>query len=250
MENLVKDALELLGLSAKERQFFVAAFTLGPATMQEIAKKARLERSTAYLIASQLSEKGMLQENFRNYRRLYSTIEPKTLLRLVYARERRIGRKGLELEEHLSELQSIYAASEIRPKVRVYEGKRGLEQIKIDILTLPQEILLWTNQETETLVFSQEHHRAFIEERIRKNISIRVLAVKNRKGHELLKTDKESLRETKILADSVQFSAETYIYGNKIAILDYKKDIIGIVIESGPIVSSQRAVFEYVWRTA
>lgn len=247
MEKMIEETVELLGLTAKERTFFVSAFSLGPATLKEIAKKARLERSTGYLIASRLKEKGFLQENFHGYRRLYATIEPKTLLRMMFARERKIGRKGLEFQEHLSELQVLYQATEIRPKIQVYEGKQGLEHIKADILALPQEILLWTNQESESLVFDERDHEDFIKERIKKNISIRVLAVDNRKGKTLREKDSGSLRETKLLPQAVHFTAETYLYGHKMAIIDYKKDIFGVTIESEQIVSSQRAVFEMTW---
>lgn len=247
MEKLIDGALVLLGLSEKERRFFIAVFRLGPASIQEIIKKSKIERSTAYLIASKLVEKNLILENYRSYKRTYAAVEPKALLRLVYAQERKVGRKGLEIEEHMSELQSLYTASEIRPRVRVYEGKEGLNQIRTTILAETQEILLWTNQETESLVFSQADHERFIRERLRKDISIRVLAVQNRKGEELQSGDRDFLRQTKLLPLGTYFSAEIYIYGNSVAILDFKKDIIGIVIESEQIAAAQRAIFEMTW---
>lgn len=152
----------------------------------------------------------------------------------------------MELEERLSELQALYQASEIRPKVRVFEGKNGLLSVWEDILSVNQELSLWTNQQTETKIFSQELHDKFVKIRIAKGISIRVLAVSNEKG-KLLLQGKNTLRQTKFLPENVVFSAETYIYGNKIAVLDYNKDIIGIIIESEPIASSQRAIFEMCW---
>jgi hypothetical protein len=123
----------------------------------------------------------------------------------------------------------------------------GLLQIWNDILSTKGEtILCWTNQETENLRlgFANEN---FIKKRIQRGIKIRVLAINNKRGEELKNKDKESLRETKLLPKTTHFTTETYIYGNKVAILDYTKDIIGVVMESLPITTSRRATFELVW---
>lgn len=249
MENLIKEALTLLGLSTKEIRFFEASFKLGPATTNEIGKKARLERSTAYLIASSLVDKRLLEHDAKSYGKKLVAIEPKKLLTMLSARQRSIRRKEMELEENLPSLQSLYSASDFRPAVKVYEGNGGLLSVWKDILSEKQEILLWTNQETETLFFNKARHTQFINERIRKGISVRTLAVNNKAGDALSKNDSEALRQTKLLPKDINFSAETYIYGDKVAVLDYDKEIIGIIIESKSIAAAQRAIFELTWNT-
>ena len=64
----------------------------------------------------------------------------------------------LDLEENLPQLQSQFQSSDIRPKVKVYEGNTGLLQIWQDILSDQGEILLWTNQQTENQVFGDKNH--------------------------------------------------------------------------------------------
>lgn len=248
MEKIIQNALLLLGLNAKEIKFFLTSFKLGPASVSDIVKIARLERSTAYLIYQNLIKKGFIEDDLKEYGKKVITIEPQKILRIVASKQRQLRRQELELEESLPELQSIYQASEIRPKVRVFESNNGLLSVWEDILSIQQELLLWTNQETETLFFNQEQHDKFIKIRIQKKIPIRVLALNNQKGRKLKVKDNESLRNTKLLPNGIDFSAETYIYGNKVAILDYKKDIIGIIIESEPIVKAQRAIFEMNWK--
>lgn len=247
MEKLIKDALVLLGLSAKEVSFFESSFKLGPATVNEIAKKARMQRSTAYLISTSLIEKGLIEHDLKGYGRKMVAIEPKKLLALLANRQRRIQRKEMEFEENLPSLQSLYSASDFRPNTRVFEGNNGLIAVWKDILEVKQEILIWTNQETETLFFNQERHNQFIKERINKEIPIRTLVVNNNKAKNLTKDDSISLRQTKILPKETEFKAETYIYGNKIAVLDYDKEIIGVIIESKSIAQAQRAIFELTW---
>jgi len=247
MDKIIKDALADLVLTEKEIRFFLTNYQSGPSTINDIAKNARIERSTAYLIAQNLLNRGLILEDFKRYKKTIITVEPKTLLRMLLAKHRQIGRHEQSLQENLPELQAIHQASTIRPKVRTYDGTQGLLAVWRDILADSQEVLLWTNQETENNVFSEKYHSLFIAERIKKKITMRVLAVHNQKGKLLIKSDVKQMRQTKLLPKNMKFSAETYIYGNKVATLDYNKDIIGVIIESEQIVQSHKAIFELIW---
>lgn len=249
MEKLLGQSLQLLGLSRKEIKFFITCFTIGPATVQEIQHKARLERSTAYLLAQELLEKGFLAEDFRNYKKTLRTIESKDILRLLASKQRVLGRSELALKERLSELDALYQASDIRPKVRVFQGKKGLIDVQTDILSAQKEIFLWSNQQTESRFFTQAYHDQFISTRLKRNLFINVLAVNNAEGITLQENDTKFLRETRLLPSQIFFSAETYIYDNRVAILDYKKDIIGILIESEEIAQMHRAMFFAAWES-
>lgn len=248
MDKIIRDALADLGCSDKEIKFFITNYRSGALTINEIAKIAKIERSTAYLIAQSLISKGLIIEDLKQYKKSLVAIEPKTLLRMLSAKQRQIGRHELTLKENLGSLESLYLTSGYRPSVRTYDGSNGLLAIWKDILSKSQEVLLWTNQDTESNFFTKSYHHLFIKERLKKNIFVKVLAVNNNKGQELAMNDEKSLRKTKLLPSGVSFSAETYIYGDKVAILDYNKDIIGVIIKSDQIANSQRAIFEMNWR--
>ncbi len=246
-DHTLESALTILGLTAKERRFFLSNFNLGPATIDEVAISARLQRSGAYLIAKNLLQKGFLREDLHSYRKNVYTVPPEDILRRLAGKQRFLRREEVSFTEALPQLHNMYANNDIRPKVQVFEGSFGLRSVWQDVLTLKQEVLLWSNQETESSFFTPEFHAAFISERQKKGITIRVLAVNNEKGQSLQKNDQTSLRQTLLLPNNVDFSAETYIYGHKIAIIDHKKDIIGVIIESEPIAAAQRAIFELNW---
>lgn len=247
MEKLIRDTLILLNLTDKEIRFFETAFQLGDTTINEVAMKSRLERSTAYLIAQDLIKKGFLEEDYKTYRKKIIPITPQKLLQKLATKQRSMRRQEMELEEKLPELNAFYKTSEVQPHVKVYEGKQALFSLWQDVLQTQHEILLWTNQKTESLFFSRVFHEKFIEERIKKAIPIRALVVNNELGKKLQDTDTASLRKSKLLPLKTSFHAETYIYDSKVAILDYKKDILGIIIESTSIASTQRAIFQMVW---
>ena len=247
MDDTLYKTLSLLGCNTLEIKIFISAFKLGPSKIPEIARNSHIKRSTAYLLIKNLIDRGLFMEDHKGYSNNVYTIDPDQLLKKLSNRQRIFRRQEIELEENIPTMRSLYQASEIHPKVRMYQGNLGLLAVWKDILSTKDKILLWTNQQTENNFFGEENHDKFIKERLSKNISIKVLTTNSEEGIKLQKLDKENLRETKILPRDTHFSAETYIYGNKVATLDYNKDIIGIITESKPIAEFHRSIFNQTW---
>lgn len=247
MDKALVICLIQLGCTEKHIRFYRANLELGAATLMEVAKKARLQRSTAYLIASEMVDLDLVNEDHKAYKKLFIAAEPDTLLRKLEAKYRQIGRSTIALKEALPELRAAHQATTTRPRVRTFEGATGLRAVWKDILSQQQEVLLWTNQQTERQVFGEDTHEQFIKERLSKNIPIRVLGVRNSAGEALLRDDQASIRQTKLLPAHITFTSETYIYGNKVAVLDIGKNIFGVITENEQITNSQRTVFELTW---
>jgi ribosomal protein S19 len=127
-----------------------------------------------------------------------------------------------------------------------------LDTIADDILTSSkgQDILLYSNQRTEKSFFSKAMHEKFVQTRIKNNTKIKVLVVDNKEGRELKKSDKGLLRETKILPKNISFNSEIYIYDGKIAMIDIKDEVIGVIIENEELFRVHRQMFEVVWKTS
>jgi sugar-specific transcriptional regulator TrmB len=250
MERVLQRSLTVLGCDEKQTRLFIASYNYGKASLSELAKAARLQRSTAYVVIKVLLEMGLIIEDHKAYGKAFTAVEPEVLIRMVESRQRQIGRQRLSLEEHLGELQALYRTNEIRPQVRTYQGTNGLVSVWRDVLTAKSEILIWTNQATESKLFNTVQHDQFIAERCRSERFARVLVVDNPAGCALRAADTDSLRETRLLPKGIDFSAETYLYDHKVAVLDYNQDIIGIITESQQIAQAQKAMFETAWQAA
>lgn len=247
MEAKLTQSLTQLGCNDKECRFFLACFKLGPSSIGDIAAKARLQRSTAYLIAEQLTDKGLLTQDYRTYNKLYTAASPQTLVRLLEAKRRQVGRISTDMQENLSALDTMYGTRDSLPAVATYHGASGLGSIWKSILGASDEILLWTNQATEPRLFESVQHQQFIKERIQRKLPIRVLAVDNHEGRLLLPHDSEQLRQTRFLPPETTFSAETYLYDDKMAVLDYENGVFGLIITSRLVHEAQKAMFEMAW---
>lgn len=151
------------------------------------------------------------------------------------------------MQENITSLDQMYSAAESLPAVATFHGTSGLMSIWKDILGGSGEILLWTNQSTESRLFESAQHQQFVQQRTKKNLPIRVLTVDNREGRGLAPHDNLLLRQTRFLPPETSFSAETYLYDGKISILDYQNGIFGLVITSRLIYEAQKAIFEMAW---
>ena len=120
---------------------------------------------------------------------------------------------------------------------------------RINVYEKTDEILLFTNQETEKKYFSRSLHTQFIKRRIAKKIPIKVLAVQNKEAELLLKSDKESLRETKLLPPSFTFFSEIYLFQNKIILIDVEEHIIGILLDSEELYNIHKQLFNFLWQS-
>ncbi len=248
MSTILQQSLAILGCKDKQIRLYLATLEVGSATLPELAKKAKIKRSTAYVLVHEMIDMKLLVDDRKTYNNRYSCVPIETVLAMVEAKKRQFGRNSLALKEAIPEIKALYGVGESHiPKVRTFEGNSGLIAIWADILKSQTEILLWSNQESEELFFTGSAHFSFIEERMKKHIHLRALLADNQKGIELQKNDALSFRQTKLLPKSVHFTSEVYVYDNKVATIDFNKTIFGVITESKQIADFHRANFEHVW---
>jgi sugar-specific transcriptional regulator TrmB len=120
MEHLI-EPLKNLGLSEKEAKVYLALLQLGPSTPYSIAKKAELKRPTAYVIAEELVEKGLIVHVPGEERKRYIARTPDTF---IEERETRLK----EAKAILPELRSFQKGTAEKPSILYFEGVEGLRQ--------------------------------------------------------------------------------------------------------------------------
>ena len=74
-ENLIHE-LSHVGLSDKEAAVYLAAMELGPAVVQDIAKKAEVNRATTYVMIESLASRGMMSTFVKGKKRYFAAEPP------------------------------------------------------------------------------------------------------------------------------------------------------------------------------
>lgn len=120
MKHLI-EPLKNLGLSEKEVLVYLALLQLGAATPYQIAKKSGIKRPTAYVIAEELVEKGLLVHIPGEEKKRYLAKSPESF---IEEREERV----LAARKILPELKSYQKNVAEKPSILYFEGLEGLRQ--------------------------------------------------------------------------------------------------------------------------
>ena len=232
--------LQKFGLTPKESLLYLAALELGSASVQKIAAKASVKRSTAYEVLEDLRFKGLVTTFLKKHIRYYSAEDPSQVVELA---ESRVD----TLKQALPELNAIVGQSRKRPSVRFYEGKDGMKIILQEILNEADEMLAFASVDD---VFRElNHFENFVQTRIKKKIPLRVILRASPKATERQRLGPQELRQVKIIPADPAFHGLIYIWKNKIAQFSFKGDYIAVVTESIELSAMQRALFMNLWNS-
>ena len=227
----------------------------GPLTIQELAKKANLNRSGTYRIIEGLINKGLLAKEIKQRGQRILAEHPRKVLQILSNEQRKLRREELSFQELLPEILSEYNIGVQNPKVRFYEGIEGfkniMEQVVGDLeIEKSKEYKVFAPTEL-FLEILQKHCPEIIKKRIALGVKMKFITssstlAKERRG----KIDKEELRERRILPKEFGFESVIIIFGGKVAILDLGREIMGLVIENIKINKTINTFFEFIWEGA
>jgi len=242
--------LQQLGLTKKEASLYLSLMELGaPSPVSTIAKKAEINRTTAYDILDILEHKGMVISKLRAKIRYYEALPPAKLAAYLQQQSERFAKMKTAAEALLPELTTHYRGGTGKPRVYFYEGEEGLIRVYEETLTSSGEILAYAsdqaNQDAVPWYFPQYYRR-----RAAKKIPIRALFPDTPKDCERHKLDALELRQSRLLPKEVlDFTPEINFFDNKIMIADWKEKL-GIIIESEEISKVFKQTFELAWEAA
>ena len=228
-----------LGVDEKEAKIYLAALEVGSSPVSLIAEKARMNRVTAYGILEKLVRKGMVNFMIKRKIRYFHATDPELLLKEYQKRLR-------DLEKALPDLKRLYGETP-HPKVNYFEGVEGIKTIYQDTLMAKTEILNFCNSR-EIREFWPWYDEEYVSERVKRKIYLRGIAPDDRLGQKVRAADDSMFREIRLLPrDKYNFSNDINVYDDKVAIISFRHEPIGMIIENAEIADTQRAIFEMVW---
>jgi sugar-specific transcriptional regulator TrmB len=237
----VKNTLINIGLSERETNVYLAALELGTSSVQDIAQQSDEKRSTVYDVIDKLKKKKLITETRQGSRRLFTASSPSELRVMLIDHEQM-------LEEILPVLKGMAGNNLSKPKIQVFNGIKEVGIAYSDTLnSRPHEILTIESSDSVIGRMGLGWTNAYIAERVRKNIPVRLITTASDIASELASKDKDELRQTKILSKGRKFTTDIEIYGNKVLFLSFKKEITGFLIESEEMHNAMKTMFEIMW---
>lgn len=245
MEHLIAP-LKDLGLSDKEARVYLALLQLGPSTPYRIAKKSHLKRPTAYVIAEELVEKGLIVHVPGEEPKRYIARTPEGFIESAET-------KIVNARKILPELKSLQGGTSEKPSVLYFEGIEGLKQAyEYRKKELHGKTIVGFFASAEDI--SPEVNEVFFEwneYKERHKTKIKGLTVDSATLAPYAKwmLPKESMMNMKYLPEEL-YSAKTSIEScdDRFVRIVLMESIQTLIIESSKFASALREIFELTWK--
>ncbi len=230
----LKKPLKQLGLSDAESVIYLALVEHGPSTVAAIATKARLQRPVVYKVLPLLQSRGLVTATKKGARTLFVAESPDKLEGLLHETE-------TALFQLIPELKAKFESSDIRPAVKVLEGKQGITFIFDDIVkTLKYGAIFYRYSSARV---SRDEYLPKNYRTLRDAKKLERFVITNRTQASLKKPRME--RGMKIVPDKYGLFDQDItqvVYGDKVAMIDYASQT-ALLIENAAHAEFQRRLF-------
>ncbi|MBT6774136.1 TrmB family transcriptional regulator [Candidatus Woesearchaeota archaeon] len=231
-----EEALKGLNLSDKEINVYLSLLMLGQSSVNNIAKKANLNRISTYDLLKALLERGFVSYVIKSGVRYFEAVEPSKFLDNLKEKQEKI-------KAVLPELEAIKSTLTKKPQIEMYEEIKGLKSIFNDILKENKET--WFIGDPKMLDSLKFYFPHFINQKRKQKIFSKVITHDNKAMREY-KAPKKFM-EMRFIKEKIEMTK--IIYGNKIAFLTFKeKESIGVLINNKDIANTERKLFEILWK--
>ncbi len=213
-----------LGLSATETKVYLAGLALGPTSVQELAKKAKLSRTATYDAVSQLQGRGLISTFERGKKKFFSAEEPERARLYFEQRVQRMNEKIGVFDRFIDELKMLAGGE--RPTVRFYEGDEALYALFNDMASVgPSEFLEVSNVDEVYKHLDVKYLHSVRKALDPNRVHIRLLHTGD------LRKPRANTVYHKLSDDLGKFHGDLWIYHDRIAFTQFVGKTIVVIIE-------------------
>jgi HTH-type transcriptional regulator, sugar sensing transcriptional regulator len=243
--------LEDIGLTKVQAAAYEALVKSGASGAPAIAVAIKESRSNTYKVLDRLCDLGLASKSPGGKKILYYPSSPAALEQLLQREAALVGLRERKLKSAMPDLMNFFLASSEQPGVRFYQGPEGLKQIYEDQIKTNKQLYYIRSLEDVRFFALPELHairNAFVKRGIpRRAITQDIVPNPNIPENERAPI-KESdaamlLTRTWIDPEDYEEPVEWAVYGDKLSIISYGKEAIGMVIESSQIAAAFRRLF-------
>lgn len=236
----VKEILQKFGFSEKEIAVYIALVEFGPAVASDVAERAKLNRSTTYVVLDSLVKRGVVDPADRPGGDLFTALAPDKLAQHLAAIAAEYTDVAKIAREELARLKQApaMAAPSLSPTVRFFEGDEGIQDVYEDALASLETIRSYASA-TAT---DNSAARQYQELLSKKHCKVRMLPLDDTEAKRLAGREGVS-GETGVLYG---LSPEISIYDNKIVFVS-PTEKTALVIESKEFAQALKQAFDRSW---
>ncbi len=238
-------ALKAYGLNEKQAKLYLACLGFELITIQDLAKKSGIKRTTIYSLLEELEKIGAINIVKQKKKTYIKAEAPEILLE-------DINQKRDKFIKNLPYFKEIKKEPAPNPKFVFYRGVEGFKNFWRDLLNSGEKEWLISTSGKEFLTFVSESYIVnwIIKEKKKRGIKSRQIIADSRYAREIVEKDKNENRESRIIDRKFPLPAIEIIYGDKVAIISSNFENLLVVIDSEEVAKTHRSYFEIIWQFA
>jgi len=234
-------ALSQYGLSINEAKSYEFLLKKIEATAYEVAQKVKVPRTTIYKALESLKDKGFVVSFKKNGKLHFTPENPNQFYK-------KLKRKQEIIDSIMPEMRALIESPDIKPVIKLYEGKEGLKKVWDDILeTAKREKIkrLYAISHPTIYELLPKYFPEWVKKRVALGISVQIILPDIESARSL---DNKELRIQKYLPKKHPYQSTVDIYGDKIAFFSLKKkEVNSIILESPTLAEMFRSFFLTMW---
>jgi sugar-specific transcriptional regulator TrmB len=237
---LLKD----IGLTIAQARAYQALIKRGASGAPVIAEDIGESRSNTYKLLDKLCELGLATKDANRTKVHYFPTSPNALEQFIQKQSAEVQLRERKLKAQMPSMLDFFFAHSEQPAIRFFQGKEGIQQIFGDMLKTGQDIYL-VRSPADVTFYDEAFFAMFRKKRAKLGIKTYALTPDVPSAVHDPEMDKRNLfARTWVAPDAYTGNVEWNIYGNKVALLSYGEEAMGMIIESPQIAESFRQVFQ------
>ncbi len=248
--------LSQIGLTEKEAKIYLALLETGNQAASVVAKKSGVNRTTCYMILTDLKDKGLITTSNIGSTQYFQALDPAFLLTYIQKEKNKLAIQENMLHQNMQYLEKIQAKHTNKPTVKFYEGEAGILNLYLDTLQAKEKtIYSFLNYFAIQEDIYQKIVAEYLPKRVKSNIKAKIITISKQKlnsktQNSILRNAAKNLREIKHYTGNLELEVEVEIqtYDNKTSIINCKKDnLFGVLIENQELANSIKTMHKIIW---
>lgn len=242
--------LQNIGITETESSLYELLVKLGEVPITTVIRESKIKRPTVYKAIHSLTKKGLVTQRDIHKKLHVRPESPSKLQELADREYKSVENTKLNLNALLPGLALSYTHSTEKPVVQVYEGVEGLKEVYNDTITVGEPIFALLQSSVVEPELFDWLTKTYVKKRVKAKIHAKVIVASGPESRNYVEESKDSYRTTKLIDNKrFPFQHEIDIYGDKVAIIHFKKNepLIGIIIHHPQIAQTMKAWFDLTW---
>lgn len=211
---------------------------MGSSSANELSRETGVHRVSVYDALRGLREKGLISQITRANKFLFEAAHPEKIVEIIEQKEAQLE----EAKNIIPDLAITFQMAKEKQEIHSFKGIIGIKTILKQMLLSQTEICDF-GAEFKIKEFLSTYYEKWDAERVKKKIPMRIIANKKLQGLQL------PLTKIRFIPSQFHSAVSTYLFDEKVALLMWVENPLGLLIEHRAVYDSYKNYFEYLWST-